>query len=475
MPDSGTIRLSQLATRIEQVLEDAFSTMQFWVIADVTNHTHKVNSNYHYFELVEKVPGSDKLIAKFSAKAWGSGANELALFEKRTGQKFTNNIQVLIRVRVQYHATYSIQLDVTGIDTNFTLGVIEQQRQITLERLCRENAKHIQKRGEEYWTRNKSLQLPLVIQRIAVVCAKDSAGWQDFHHTMENNTYGYRFELSPYFTGVQGEANADAMRKRMLDIFNAPVKYDLVVIIRGGGAQTDFLIFDHYAVGQVIARFPIPVMTGIGHQKNITIADLMAHTSVKTPTKAAESIIDHNRRFQELLLTVQQNIIMKVQQGLVVRNGQLDKLRAQVTNDAHRLISLNKDSLYEIQQRIIGQGRAIPFQHRIGISNLAASLLSQPKIILAAKRKDLEHNADNIRYYQAAFLKNRREYLNYYISYVKNVSPESTLKRGFAMVIYNGKIISDPDLLNTGDKFSVIMRDKELLTTLQNKKDYNGS
>lgn len=150
MPETETLKLSELAAQVEQVLLNTFKNLQFWVIAEVTNHSHKVSTNYHYMELIEKAPGSDNLLAKFSAKAWGAGADSLKLFESRTGQKFTNNIQVLIKVKIEYHSVRGLQLDITNIDPNFTLGVLEQQRQSTLERLCRENPQFIQKRGEEY-------------------------------------------------------------------------------------------------------------------------------------------------------------------------------------------------------------------------------------------------------------------------------------------------------------------------------------
>jgi len=471
-PDA--LRLSQLAAQVEKVLNDAFSTLQFWVIADVTNHNNKAGTNYHYFELVEKAPGSNELLAKFSAKAWGDGAREISVFEARTGQKFTNNIQVLVRVAIQFNAIRGIQLNLTSIDTNFTLGVLEQQRIATLERLCRENAPFIQRRGEEYWTRNKSIELRLVIQKIAVVCARGSAGWQDFQHTIDNNSRGYKFDVIPFFTNVQGDANAPAMREKMIEIFRSQVKFDLVVIIRGGGAQTDFLIFDHYLVGQAIARFPIPVITGIGHQKNTTIADLMAHTSVKTPTQAAEFVINHNRFFEEQLLTIQKNLLIQVQQLISVKNRLLNNTRAQITNAAYRMMSDHKQDLFDIRQEIIANGRQIPFAHRSALNNLTATMFSKPKIILGAKSSDLKNSIHNIKINQAAFLKASRSYLEHFESYFNAVSPANTLKRGFAMVKYNGKIISEPDLLKAGDKFSVIIKETELQAQLQNKKDYHG-
>jgi exodeoxyribonuclease VII large subunit len=273
----------------------------------------KPDTTFHSFELIEKVPGTDNLLARFLGRAWGDGAQHIALFESRTGQKFGNNIQVLVRVKVNFHATYGLQLQLTDLDHTFTLGVLEQQRQQTLKKLCRENPQLIKKDGEDYWTKNKSLQLPGVIQKIAVITGKTSAGWQDFHHSLETNLYSYKFSITSYFTDVQGKDKALAMQNALVDIFQSSTQYDLVVIIRGGGAQPDLLLFDHYLVGRAIARFPVPVFTGIGHQKNITIADMMAHTSLKTPTKVADAIINHNRQFEDQLVTIQKTILIKAQ------------------------------------------------------------------------------------------------------------------------------------------------------------------
>lgn len=475
MVKTDTLRLSQLSEQIGQVLKGAFDNIRFWVIADVMGHNHKPGTNYHYFELVEKAPGTDNILTKFSAKIWGDSARELLLFETRTGQKFTNNIQVLVQVKVIYHGTYGLQLDVIAIDPNFTLGALEQQRQATLERLCKDNAQYIQKHGNEYWTKNKSLNLPLVIQRIAVISATGSAGWQDFKHTVDNNPYGYKFEITPFFTKVQGESNATAMQDTLIAIYQSPFKFDIVVIIRGGGAQTDLLIFDHYLVGRAIARFPIPVITGIGHQKNITIADQMAHTAVKTPTKSAEFIINHNRFFEEQLLNIRKNVLIKAQQNLSSRKSELSTVKTQVINAGHQMLSSQKRNISEVLQVIIGTGRSIPYKNRIMLASLSATLLSRPKIVLAEKKKDLQNVKTNIVHYQKGFITNTRGYLNHSVSIFKALSLEKTLERGFAIVSYNGRIINDATALKKGDTFTVQLKKTDLTAILQNKTDRDGN
>jgi exodeoxyribonuclease VII large subunit len=288
------------------------------------------------------------------------------------------------------------------------------------------------------------------------------------------NKYGYRFELNTYFTEVQGEVNAASMRKKFLEIFESKIKFDLVVVIRGGGAQTDFLIFDQYIIGQVIARFPIPVLTGIGHQKNSTIADLMAHTSVKTPTEAAETIIKQNRAFDERLANIQQTLIIKAQQFLSHHTVQLSNIKAQITQAGYQLISEDKRQLNNIRQNIISRGREIPYNHRMILSHAVTTLLTYPKVLMGVKRGQLTNTFANIKANQSGFIKSSRGQLSHFTSIFEAVSPEKTLKRGFAIVSYKGRIISDPDKLNKGDDFSVIMKDAELKVLLQEKKQYDG-
>lgn len=250
------IKLSELNRQVAAVIDRHLSAQVFWVVADVTNHSFKEKSNYHYFDLVEKSVYSADLVAKIAGKAWGSGSQKIAAFERVTGQRFTNNIHVLVRVKVVFHVVYGLSLEVQDIDPSFTLGMLEQQRQATLALLLKNNPAFIRLEGERYTTHNSALPLPAVIQRIAVVSSRTSAGNQDFRHTLEHNRFGYHFIIDDYHTMVQNEANADLFLDSLVSVFTSGNPYDVVVINRGGGAQTDFLLFDNYQVGLAVAKFP---------------------------------------------------------------------------------------------------------------------------------------------------------------------------------------------------------------------------
>jgi exodeoxyribonuclease VII large subunit len=475
MADAAHIRLSELNDKIKEVLNRSFDSVTFWVIADITNHTFRAQKNYHYFDLIEKDPNSSDIIAKISGNAWGKGALKIEQFEKVTGQRFTNNINVLVNVSVTFHPVYGLQLNLRDIDSNFTLGVLAQQRQVTLDRLVAENPGFISKIGEQYITRNNQLGLNIVIQKIAVITSRNSAGGEDFKHTLDSNSYGYRFFIDYYYTVVQGEINAEQFLGKIIEVFNSKIPYDVLVITRGGGAQTDFLIFDNYQIGRAIAKYPIPVITGIGHQRNETIADLMAHTQTKTPTKAAEFILAHNKAFEEKILLFQKGILIKTQQIFSIHFQALALHMSTVVNQSRNYISNYKENLVHINQVTINTSKSILFKHRSGLVEISSLLSSRPKIILQNLFKDIQNTRGNLSTFKSQYLKNQRAYLGHYISVINMMSPANILKKGFAIVKIKGVVTSDPEKINVGDDLDIILSGTEIKTRVRQKNKYDGS
>jgi len=320
---------------------------------------------------------------------------------------------------------------VIGIDSNFTLGQLEQQRQATLARLVRENPDFIWQIAGGFGTKNKQLSMPGVIQHIAVIASRTSAGWQDFHHTLDNNPFGYAFRIDEYFTVVQGENNSQQFLARLIDVFNSGNNYDAVVIIRGGGAQTDFLIFDDFMIGKAIAKFPIPIITGIGHQKNETIADLMAHTPTKTPTKAAEFIINQNRSFEDSVNRLRQTIVIRAQQQFADNSRALNRVNNTIINKSRTILARRQEQL------------------------------------TSAKTSLLIHSNN--------YCRNQKNYLDHFVSIIKIASPGNTLRRGFAIIRSNNKIVTDPDDLTIGKDIGIVFASKEITATVTAKNDYDGT
>jgi exodeoxyribonuclease VII large subunit len=468
------LRLSELTSEIEQVLKSVFSTKGFWVIADVTSHSFKANSNTHHFDLVEKDSKSNDIIAKVASKAWGSASSKIHQFERLTGQKFTNNIQVLLYVTVEYHASYGLKLNVNDIDPNYTLGALEQHRQLTLSKLVDDNPDCIKKIGQRYHTRNQGLKLSRVIQRIAIISSNASAGWEDFKDSLKKNQFGYQFQIDDYNCKVQGVGNEAQVADKFVEVFNSKKPYDVVILTRGGGAQTDLLLFDTYKVGRVIARFPIPVITGIGHHKNESIADLMAHTATKTPTKAAEVIIAHNRTYEDAMLAFQKSVIIKTQQLFSVHMQSLANLNSVIVNQTRNIVNSRKDDLIRVNQITVNNTKSILYNKHRELTAISSQISSKPKIIVQTKLNDLQNIVSNIKSFNKSFLKHQTGYLGHYQSVIRMMSPANILKKGFAIVKVDGAITSEVENIKVGNTISIILSDNEIKTTVKSKSNYNG-
>jgi len=445
------IRLSELAGMVYRVIDDAFSELTFWVVADVANHSYRAYNNHHYFDLVEKDKQSSAIISKIPTRAWSEGGVSISAFEAATGQRFTNDLHLLVQVSVFYHPVYGLQLTLINIDNNYTLGALEQQKQATLLRLVNENARHIRLSPDGYITFNQELPLPLVIQDIAVISSSTSAGMEDFLHTLQTNTHHFQFRIDPYYSIVQGELNARYVVDQFIAIYNSGKKYDAIILIRGGGSQTDLLLFEQYAIGRAIARFPVPVITGIGHQKNETIADLMAHTAVKTPTKAAEFIVAHNKAFADSLLSLEKNMIIRAQQ----------------------ILSAQNKALSQVSQRMGIAGYYLN-QKKHDLQSLSAALTRRSGLVLYQKQKNLESKAAQMKLASGYYLKSRHIKLDKYVSLIRLISPGNVLKKGFAIVKQNGKMISNAAAISPGNEIAVILAGQELNATVTQKTDYDG-
>lgn len=457
-----------------QTVEQAFSSRFFWVIADVTSHTFKAQSNYHYFELVEKDACSSTLKAKFTCKAWGQAARRIVYFEEVTGQQFGNNINVLIKTSVQYHPAYGLQLNLVDIDTNYTLGMLEQQRQQTLQKLVTDNPAFIQRVNEKFITRNNQLRLSAVIQRVAVISSSTSAGLQDFSHTLETNPRGHRYYIDYYFSRVQGDGNAGEVVQKIIEVYHSKRPYDAMAIIRGGGAQTDFLIFDNYAVGRAVAKFPIPIITGIGHQKNETIVDLMAHTQTKTPTKAAEFIIAHNTGFEHSMLSFQKSIVIKAQQMMAQQQQSLSGLNSLICNHSRNKLISSRSNLLGLQQVAINTTKSLLFKHYRNLFTLSTQITAKPVSIITQRRNELSNIKNNLRFYNRNLLANQQRNLRHFNAIVRLMSPVSLLGKGFAVIKVDGTVTCNPDDIEVGKQISIIFSNKEIVSAVLSKSDYHG-
>lgn len=279
MEETRSITLCELQRRVRAALDDRFA-LPLWVSAEIAEI--KPNRSGHcYLELVEKDPASGRPAAQARAVIWRSAFPRIAArFEAETGRPLAADLRILGKVLVSYHELYGFSLQIVDIDPSYTLGDMERQRQLTIARL----------QSEGVWDMNRELPLAPVVQRVAVVTSPGAAGYQDFRKELARSPY--RFRLTLFEAYMQGAAAEESIVEALCAVAGRAEEFDAVVVIRGGGARSDLACFDGYRLCTHIAQFPLPVATGIGHDKDTSVADLVAHTALKTPTAVATWLVE---------------------------------------------------------------------------------------------------------------------------------------------------------------------------------------
>ncbi len=394
MDSLSLLELNALVRRsLEQCLPD-----EYWIQAELSD-VRSNTTGHCYLEFVQKDPRSNNLVAKARGMIWSNIYRLLKpYFEETTGQLFTSGIKVLVKVTVQFHELYGYSLTVLDIDPAYTLGDMARRRREILMQLEEEGV----------LTLNKELEMPVLPQRIAVISSATAAGYGDFCHQLQHNPGGFFFytELFPaLMQGNQVEESVLAALDRINDRVN---EFDVVVIIRGGGATSDLSGFDTYLLAAACAQFPLPVITGIGHERDDTVLDSVAHTRVKTPTAAAELLIHR----------------------ITESADHLEELSARLQQGAYALLEQEGRRLEMIQTRI---------------PNLVHRKLTDARFALLAAGKDLAQATQTL-------LSRHRHRLELLQQRVADASPDKLLNRGYSITLKDGKAVTDAASLNPGDQ-----------------------
>lgn len=378
---------------LEQCLPD-----EYWVQAELSDV--RTNSTGHcYLEFIQKDPRSNNLIAKARGTIWANVYRLLKpYFEESTGQAFVSGIKVLVQVTVSFHELYGYSLTVQDIDPTYTLGDMARRRREILKQLEEEGV----------LTLNKELEMPVLPQRIAVVSSPTAAGYGDFCHQLKNNPRSFFFHTELFPALMQGDRVEDSVLSALDVILNRQEDFDVVVIIRGGGATSDLSGFDTYLLAAACAQFPLPIITGIGHERDDTVLDSVAHTRVKTPTAAAEYLI---------------NCMDLAADELEVLISQLhESVRSRLTEEHRKLIS-----------------------YRNRIPSAVVRRVSDAKLALLTTRKDVSLAVQTS-------LSRQRHSLELLQQRLADASPEKMLARGYSITLKDGKVVKNAAMLNEEDE-----------------------
>lgn len=395
---------------IEQCLPD-----EFWVQAELSDV--RTNSTGHcYLEFVQKDSRTNSLIAKARGTIWANVFRLLKpYFEEATGQVFGSGIKVLVQVTVNFHELYGYSLTVQDIDPTYTLGDMARRRREILKQLEEEGV----------LTLNKELDIPCLPQRIAVISSPTAAGYGDFCHQLKNNSRGFFFYTELFPALMQGDRVEESVLSA-LDRVNARLsEFDVVVIIRGGGATSDLSGFDTYLLAAACAQFPLPILTGIGHERDDTVLDSVAHTRVKTPTAAAEFLID-------------------------LMNNAADELEML----ASRLHEGVRNMLLQEQRKL--------FNYKNRIPSAAYRHISDAKMALLTVRKDVVQAV-------TSSLSRQRHRLELLQQRLADASPEKLLARGYSITLKDGKVVKNVGLLNEGDEITTLLQKGDVISIVNRK------
>lgn len=330
--------LSELCSWIQDVVETDLPD-RYWVRAEIASMSVR---GHCYMELVEKAENGT-LAAKVRATCWSNVYGLLsAYFQQETGQTLHTGLQVLLEVSVEFHAVYGLSLNIWNIDPTYTMGDLAKQRQATIRQLTEDGVMELQ----------RALELPSLVRRVAVVSSADAAGYGDFCDQLQHNRFGFKFHTQLYPAVMQGDTAVRSIVQALSAIAEQEEEWDVVVIIRGGGATTDLQCFDDYVLASHCAQFPLPIVAGIGHTRDVSVVDMVVHTSVKTPTAAAEWLIERVaeqvERVNGLLLRLQRT----TQAAVMKEKNRLLLFQQRMHSATQRLLSQERNKLAIWQKTI---------------------------------------------------------------------------------------------------------------------------
>jgi len=322
--DRRALTLYELNSVVRQQLRSSLDEA-YWIQAELSE-VHENYSGHCYVEFVQKDEAGNKMVAKARGTIWANTYKMLKpYFEQATGCAFCAGIKVLVEVGVDFHELYGYSLVVRDIDPTYTVGDLAHKRREILRKLSEEGVIDL----------NKELEMPSLPLRVAVISSATAAGYGDFCHQLEHNPHGFRFRVQLFPAIMQGAQVEESLIAALDAIFAQQAQWDVVVIIRGGGATSDLSGFDSYNLAANVAQFPLPIITGIGHERDDTVIDFVAHTRVKTPTAAAELLVSMMEREALCIANLSERIGQAV-------NNRIKREHIRVENFMSRIPLLSK-------------------------------------------------------------------------------------------------------------------------------------
>ena len=452
----NSLTLLELNTEIKGILRDN-TQKRYWVVGEISEL--KVNATGHcYLEMIQKDDNTDQIVARSRATIWAQTFRMIRpYFETTTGQAFTEGIGIMVRVSVEFHEVFGLSLSIHDIEPAFTLGELALRKQKIIDKLTREGVIDM----------NRELELPFLCQRIAIISSTTAAGYGDFVDQLKNNPYGFIFYLKLFPALMQGEEAERSIIEALNSIYRYESFFDAVVIIRGGGSQADLNCYNSYWLAYHITQFPLPVLTGIGHEQDDTVTDRVAHTRLKTPTAVAAFLTENLVQLEYVLNETVKEIIEGARSLLQVAAEELGSCSRRYQTKMKDLIHAFQNRMLRVNNRLISGIRQwhSGMEKTLKLGMYRLRVLSSG--ITRSQRKDLQAVAKYTRLTSAHILDQRKQLLEAWAERLRVMDPVNLLDRGFSITMKEGKIIRDTKELMTGDLIETRVRSGRIESTIK--------
>ena len=434
-PDEQALSLVELNQRIHMTLEQAFPDC-YWVRAEMSDVRENNASGHCYLEFVEKDPRSGQLLAKVRGTIWAKTFRLLKpYFELETGQRFVSGLKVLVQVTVEFHELYGLSLTVVDIDPAYTLGDMARKRLEIIRQLQEEGVFGL----------NKELPLPTLPRRVALISSPTAAGYEDFMNQLQHNRAGYPFYVKLFPALMQGERTEESVIAALDRIYAHQELFDVVALLRGGGATSDLNSFDSYLLAANCAQFPLPILTGIGHERDDTVVDLVAHTRLKTPTAVAEFLIRRMDQAAQAVEELQQAVSQSVSLRLLQEKQRLQSYATRFPVMVGQRIERNRTLLHQ----------------------LGAKLPTMAHGFVERKQAEIDRLAMRLRNAVTTHLAEKKRFLQLQEQFVRMASPDYILRRGYSLTLREGKIIKRAEELQVGEELTTRFMDGEVRSIIK--------
>lgn len=454
------LSLTELQLIIRDTLYMALPDM-YWVVAEIS----EIKENYAghcYLELIEKLTDENNPRAKVRAIIWNKRYLFLkSLFENVTGEYLKEGMKVLVRVKIEYHELYGLSLIISDIDPSFTLGEMALKRQMIIKRL----------EDDGVLTMNKELPFPPVPQRIAVVSSKSAAGYTDFINHLDSNIYGYVFYPFLFETTMQGKDTEKSVLNALDRIAGHTDKFDVVVIIRGGGSQSDLSWFDSYNIAYHVTQFPLPVITGIGHEKDLTVTDLVANRSLKTPTAVAGFLIESIAETESMINEISREISELSKMILEDNRIRIETSKMRLIPLTRLMISGLKEELSENIMGLISSGKALIMRASMIPATQISKLVSDTNHYSGMMNMMVENKCIKLKERSLDLISKNTETTSGLYNRLKILDPSAVIKRGFTITSLKGIIIKSYTQADKDDIIETLFADGRLYSKVMEKKN----